>query len=130
MNTLKIDRQFVQDIDSDSENRAITLAICAMARTLELMTVAEGVETTAERQVLLEAGVDVLQGWWYARAMPRDECEQWIRDRLRDAAVIVSVPGDPAPLRAPYHPTPRSHRPRIRPERESLVAGCCSRRSR
>ena len=78
LDVLKIDRSFVRNIDTDEENRAITSAIAAMASSLKLDTVAEGVETDAERAVLIELGVTSLQGWLYARAMPPAECEAWL----------------------------------------------------
>jgi EAL domain-containing protein (putative c-di-GMP-specific phosphodiesterase class I) len=78
---LKIDRSFIKDIDSDSDDRALAEAIIVMAHKLGLKVVAEGVETAAQRDYLLAAGCDYVQGFLYARAMPAAEFEQLLRQR-------------------------------------------------
>jgi EAL domain-containing protein (putative c-di-GMP-specific phosphodiesterase class I) len=64
IDTLKIDRSFIQDMPGDAESRAITEAIIAMGKTLHLRVVAEGVETKAQRQFLCEHGCDEMQGYY------------------------------------------------------------------
>ncbi|MGI9335974.1 MAG: putative bifunctional diguanylate cyclase/phosphodiesterase, partial [Gammaproteobacteria bacterium] len=87
LDVLKVDRRFVTAIDEDEDNRAITEAIIAMARALRLETVAEGVETEAEYEILSALAVDRLQGWLFAKAMPAPECEAWINARVEGTAV-------------------------------------------
>lgn len=72
LDTLKIDRCFVQHIDTDSQNRAITKAIITMAKSLNFKTVAEGVETQGELKVLQDLGCDSIQGYFYSRPLPFD----------------------------------------------------------
>jgi|JFJP01.1.fsa_nt_gi diguanylate cyclase (GGDEF)-like protein len=72
LDTLKIDRCFVQHIDTDSQNRAITKAIITMAKSLNFKTVAEGVETEGELKVLQDLGCDSIQGYFYSRPLPFD----------------------------------------------------------
>lgn len=67
---LKIDRSFVRGIGDDGECGPLIEAILAMARALDLSVVAEGVETPAQRDALLRAGCDRLQGFLLARPMP------------------------------------------------------------
>ncbi len=64
---LKIDRSFVQDITTQASSRALTEAIIIMAHKLGIRTIAEGVETEAQRDILLEMGCDYLQGFLYSR---------------------------------------------------------------
>jgi diguanylate cyclase (GGDEF)-like protein len=61
--SLKIDREFVEDLDSDAGDRAIVAAIVAIARTFGLRVVAEGVETAAHERLVREEGCDAMQGY-------------------------------------------------------------------
>ena len=79
--TLKVDRSFVERFEKDQHAEAITRAILGLARNLGLRTVAEGVETEAQAQLLARYGCDFAQGWRYARAMPRDELVEFLGSR-------------------------------------------------
>lgn len=70
---LKIDRSFVHDLETDSNDRAIAEAIIVMAKKLGIQTIAEGVETKAQNDLLTDAGCDFMQGYLYAKPMPEDE---------------------------------------------------------
>ncbi|HEX4075407.1 MAG TPA: EAL domain-containing protein [Candidatus Acidoferrales bacterium] len=67
--TLKIDRSFVQQMVDSQESRAIVRAIIAMAKSLELRVVAEGVETEDQLDALARAGCEVAQGYFFARPL-------------------------------------------------------------
>lgn len=67
--TLKIDRSFVQQMVDSHESRAIVRAIIAMAKSLDLRVVAEGVETEAQLRELATAGCEVAQGYLFARPL-------------------------------------------------------------
>ena len=75
---IKIDRAYVTHVDTDREQQKMVSAIVAMARTLEIETVAEGVETEEERRMLAELGCDHLQGFHVARPMPAAEAARWL----------------------------------------------------
>jgi diguanylate cyclase (GGDEF)-like protein len=79
---LKIDRSFVHDVPGDGE--AIATAIIAMAHSLDLTVVAEGVETAAQLAFLRKAGCDIMQGFYFARPMPVDELTALLRLRRSD----------------------------------------------
>jgi diguanylate cyclase (GGDEF)-like protein len=74
--TLKIDRSFVGDVVSDQDDAAIVSAILAMARTLKLHVVAEGVETAAQLEFLSSRGCERAQGFYLGRPLPSDEVER------------------------------------------------------
>jgi EAL domain-containing protein (putative c-di-GMP-specific phosphodiesterase class I) len=75
--SLKIDRSFVCDLPGDRENAAITEAIIALARALNLETVAEGVETPAQAQMLAHAGCSYLQGYLFSKPAPPEAFVEW-----------------------------------------------------
>ncbi len=70
INTLKIDKSFVDNIPSDDENVAITSAIISMAKSLGLEVVAEGVETGKQLDFLREQGCDEMQGYYFSPPVP------------------------------------------------------------
>lgn len=76
---LKIDRSFVHDVPGDGE--AIATAIIAMAHSLDLTVVAEGVETADQLDFLRRAGCDIMQGFYFARPMPVAELTELLRIR-------------------------------------------------
>ena len=76
---LKIDRSFVQRIDTDRQAAALVAAVVTMANTLGLQTVAEGVETEGQRAVLQSFACPAAQGYLFARPMPE---AQWIDESL------------------------------------------------
>jgi len=66
---IKIDRSFVDDLCISSDDRSIVEAIIAMANSLKLNIVAEGVETAAQRDLLLELGCSEMQGFLFHRPL-------------------------------------------------------------
>jgi diguanylate cyclase (GGDEF)-like protein/PAS domain S-box-containing protein len=70
VDTLKIDRSFICNIDTDRAEIAIIRAIVSMCRELQLKVVVEGVETTDQADALLSLGCDVAQGYFYHYPMP------------------------------------------------------------
>ncbi len=78
---LKIDQSFVRDISTDPEDKAIVSAIINMARSLELQTIAEGVETLEQLEYLREQGCDEIQGYYYSKPLLSKEFEDFIRGR-------------------------------------------------
>ncbi|WP_437882081.1 putative bifunctional diguanylate cyclase/phosphodiesterase [Pseudomonas sp. LRF_L74] len=72
-NELKIDRGFVSDLEQDSDDAAIVSAIVALGQALNLRIVAEGVETSGQRDFLTDLGCDSLQGFLLGKPMPADK---------------------------------------------------------
>ena len=69
---LKIDRSFVRDTPGDQEDVVIIKAILAMAENLKLGTIAEGVETREQANLLVASGCHTMQGYFYAKPMPAE----------------------------------------------------------
>ena len=75
---LKIDRSFIQDIPENAHNAAIAKAILALARSLNLGVIAEGVETQQQRQFLIDHGCQEMQGYLISRPMPADAFAEFV----------------------------------------------------
>ncbi|HGW3453755.1 EAL domain-containing protein [Klebsiella quasipneumoniae] len=75
---LKIDRSFTSSVGIDSVNATVTDIIISLANRLNIITVAEGVETLEQESYLRNHGVDVLQGFYYARPMPVEAFPAWL----------------------------------------------------
>ena len=78
LTTLKIDKEFIGDLTRDADDEAITGAVIAMAHSLGLTVVAEGVETEAQVKFLHDHGCDEIQGYWLARPLRADECATFL----------------------------------------------------
>ena len=83
IDVLKIDQSFTFDVTSDEGAASITRAIIAMARSLNMSTVAEGVETIEQLQFLGQLGCDVMQGYHIGRPLPADRATALLRHNLR-----------------------------------------------
>ncbi|WP_048859366.1 EAL domain-containing protein, partial [Novacetimonas hansenii] len=82
---IKIDRSFINDFEHDTNAQAVTTAVIGIGNRLGMTVVTEGVETVQQRQLLEDLKCDVMQGYLFARPLPADELEKWIRAREADA---------------------------------------------
>jgi EAL domain-containing protein (putative c-di-GMP-specific phosphodiesterase class I) len=92
---LKVDRSFIGDIQHNSEDQAITQAIIAIGKTLNLTVVAEGVETAEQEAFLREHQCDATQGYFFSKPVAPDQ----FADLLRADSLLQQAPaddGDPA----------------------------------
>ncbi|MEX2549267.1 MAG: EAL domain-containing protein [Nitriliruptoraceae bacterium] len=75
---MKIDSTFVGDLDAGrTADRAIVRAVIDLAKACGLRTIAEGVESRAQHELLASLGRDAIQGWLVAAAMPADDLDRW-----------------------------------------------------
>jgi EAL domain-containing protein (putative c-di-GMP-specific phosphodiesterase class I) len=80
IDTLKIDRSFVRDIELDLDDRAIIKAMISLARTLNLKIIAEGVETLEQLAYLQEQGSDGIQGFLLSHPLPTDSLTHLLQE--------------------------------------------------
>lgn len=73
LDTLKIDRSFVQDLEKSAQDQEVVKAIIIMAHALNLTVVAEGVETIEQMRILTEQQCDCLQGYLFSKPLPLNE---------------------------------------------------------
>ncbi len=86
---IKIDRSFVSDVDVHPDDRSLVEGIVALAHSMGMKTVAEGVETQAQRDLLIELGCDYLQGYYFSRPLGIEEFEQRFLDKGRNPRLTV-----------------------------------------
>ena len=88
---LKIDKRFIDNLLRDYEGRGIVSAIMQLSQTLQLETIAEGVEQAAQQQGLEELGCTRIQGYLYAQPMPSAETHKYIENSLRPTPTGAAV---------------------------------------
>ncbi len=76
---LKITPSFVRNIAADSSELALSASVIQAAHELDIKVIAQGVETTAQRDLLIAAGCDYVQGYLYSRAVPPAEFERLLK---------------------------------------------------
>jgi len=89
---VKVDRSFVTGLGQDSDDNVIVGAVLSMATALSLSTVAEGVETQAQRDELLLLGADGGQGWLFSAPLPAVEATDHLRRRDEDGGQRRGLP--------------------------------------
>lgn len=82
VNTIKIDRTFISALPCDQDHAAITMAIVALAHSLRLTVVAEGVETAEQAAVLERYGCEVMQGFYYGRPMTAETATSLLAQKV------------------------------------------------
>jgi EAL domain-containing protein (putative c-di-GMP-specific phosphodiesterase class I) len=87
---IKIDRAFVASVDESTVVRPVLDAIVGLGHSLRVPLLAEGVETQAQREYLLAAGVQRAQGFLFARPMPLSVFERWLaRERMGQTSALA-----------------------------------------
>jgi diguanylate cyclase (GGDEF)-like protein/PAS domain S-box-containing protein len=91
IDTLKIDRSFVRDVNIDPHNAAIVTAILAMARQLQIEVVAEGIETRDQQEFLASHGCEMGQGYYFSKPLPAAECDALLQVKPAQVVPLVAV---------------------------------------
>jgi diguanylate cyclase (GGDEF)-like protein len=85
IDTLKVDRSFIRDLPQDAEDKAITEAIIAMGKSLNLKVVAEGVETLEQQTFLHDHNCDEMQGFYFSKPIAGDQFAGLLRERIKSS---------------------------------------------
>jgi EAL domain-containing protein (putative c-di-GMP-specific phosphodiesterase class I) len=113
---LKIDRSFVRDLGMTPQSSAVVTAIIALARSLGLRVIAEGVENMRQMEVLHRLGCGVMQGFLFSRAQPADLLEQWLQQTVLPRKAPWIVNADEASVNDPLrNATAEARTPRLNP---------------
>ncbi len=81
---IKLDRAFVQELETDSNDAAISAATIGLAHNLGFAVIAEGVETRGQRNYLANLGCDTFQGYYFSRALPEAAARDWLLSQARE----------------------------------------------
>lgn len=84
ISVLKIDRTFIKDMHEDPEDAALVHAIIAMAKSLNLKVVAEGVEMVEQSEMLKEKGCEYVQGYYYSKPLNTTDFSGYLKQREND----------------------------------------------
>ncbi|MBI1773693.1 MAG: EAL domain-containing protein, partial [Burkholderiales bacterium] len=84
VDSVKVDRSFIKDIPEDPNDTAIVLAIVAMAHTLGIKVIAEGVDSAIQLETLRECKCDEFQGFYFSKAVPDKEFLQLLQRQRRE----------------------------------------------
>ena len=88
LDSLKIDKSLLENLDADVDNLAVLASAIALGHALGLEVIGEGVETAHHAELLRHAGCDQLQGYLFARPMPRAEFDALLHDSGGRSAAI------------------------------------------
>ena len=91
VDTLKIDQVFVRNLDSEGANTPIIDAVLDLAKRLRLTTVAEGVETAEQAQLLRNRGCDYAQGFYYSKPVAARQCLRMLQELKRERPLTETL---------------------------------------
>ena len=87
LDTIKLDKSFLDSYEKEGDGSNVHVFICdviQIAKHIECHVVAEGVETKGQRDMLAEAGCDIIQGYYYGKPMPEEEFEKLLYDSVNN----------------------------------------------
>ena len=88
---LKLDRSFIMYLEEDEISREIVSAVIRIAKSKKIETIAEGIETLGQAEILKKSGCDQAQGYFFGKPMPKDQFEEFLRSRQPKKAVAAKV---------------------------------------
>ena len=93
IDVVKVDKSFVRDVTADAQDVSVTRAIIQMTHGLQMRAMAEGVETEGQLALLVAAGCDEVQGFWFSKAVAADDFAAMVRAGKRLPERYVRSPG-------------------------------------
>ena len=106
LNTLKIDRSFVSDVLTDNSSQSIVRTVIALGQSLGMSIIAEGVETEAQLQFLLNAGCEQFQGYYFSKPLPLEAFEAYVAQQHAKVKRVHPSTARPSGLQAIDKPQP------------------------
>ncbi len=91
LDCIKVDRSFVSDISQDKKDAAIANAIITMSRQMNLKTIAEGVETQEQLDILIDQGCDRIQGYFLGRPVPAESYTEFLSEWRETPHLVLPV---------------------------------------
>ena len=82
---LKLDRSFVMYLEDDTISREIVSAVIRIAKSKKIETIAEGIETPGQVDILKQSGCDLAQGFFFGKPMPADKFEEFMKMKFEQA---------------------------------------------
>lgn len=88
---LKLDRSFVMYLEEDEISREIVSAVIRIAKSKKIETIAEGIETIGQAEILKQSGCDQAQGYFFGKPMPVDKFEEFMSMKASERAAIIAA---------------------------------------
>jgi EAL domain-containing protein (putative c-di-GMP-specific phosphodiesterase class I) len=85
---LKIDKSFIDSMRENDKSKKIVETIIHVARTMDMVVVAEGIETQQQQQMLVNLGCDYLQGYYFSRPLPAEQVPWLVLQNKSDKQII------------------------------------------
>ncbi|MBN2268508.1 MAG: EAL domain-containing protein, partial [Acholeplasmataceae bacterium] len=92
VNALKIDKEFIKDIENDQHSRAIVTMISNLAKSIGLEVIAEGIENDRQNQLVIKSGCNIIQGYYISKPVEKDEALNLIKAYNIDKTKTVEQP--------------------------------------
>ncbi len=88
---LKLDRSFIMYLEEDEVSREIVSAVIKIAKSKKIETIAEGIETVGQAEILKKSGCDHAQGYFFGKPMPADKFEEFMAMKAERQPQVISV---------------------------------------
>jgi EAL domain-containing protein (putative c-di-GMP-specific phosphodiesterase class I) len=79
---LKLDRSFIMYLEEDEVSREIVSAVIKIAKSKKIETIAEGIETVGQAEILKRSGCDLAQGYFFGRPMPAKDFKEFLKSKM------------------------------------------------
>ena len=89
VNTIKIDKAFIDSVESDAHSRAIVSMISNLAKNIGLEVIAEGIENEKQNQIVFKSGCNIIQGYFISRPVPKAEAIKIIQAYNIDKTIVI-----------------------------------------
>lgn len=95
VDNIKLDKSFLRNVPANDQDSAVAAAIIDLAHGLDLLVIAEGVETAEQAKFVIDEHCDLMQGYWFSVPLPADEMTAWLLQRANTSL----LPAPDAPMR-------------------------------